>query len=99
MYKNNRSEVFGKETYRKADLAIPESLRTIRVLPVASGIVIHTIELKGQKTSTTGYNSYDKGYWRSFSVRVGEFICGVKGNAFIDLRFLSKLDIVLCESN
>ena len=48
MYKNNRSEVFGKETYRKADLAIPESLRTIRVLLNKNGDSIHTLELKGK---------------------------------------------------
>ena len=55
MYKHNGSEVFGKETHHKLNLAIPESLRTIRVLPIASGKIIHTIEFKGQKTSTTGY--------------------------------------------
>ena len=48
MYKNNESEVFGYQRYRKVDLAIPESLRTIRVAPSELGSLIHTIELKGR---------------------------------------------------
>jgi len=42
---DGESEVFGLETDEKVDLAIPESLHTIRVLPEEDGESIHTLEL------------------------------------------------------
>ena len=81
MYENNESEVFGRETDNPVDLTIPKSLRTIGVLPISSGKTIHTILLKGRyENRNTGYHLYSKDKWRYFSVREGEFICGVKGS-------------------
>jgi hypothetical protein len=42
---DGESEVFGLETDEKVELAIPESLHTIRVLPEEDGESIHTLEL------------------------------------------------------